>query len=474
MATTMEKLAYRGKAVLQARAPLGNFPEETAVTSAALGRIRLRADSLLQVPKNKYIYWDSGTVGFFVMPKHKEDDGFGGLTRHATKTFLGKAGTMRSLGAGVSKWFGIGAVPLDALEGDALPRWVSVVKLRRHHTTEGKACGRAPRMVSLGKVFTATYRLADAQLTAEAAADPLLGGRICAQPLEAYRMLADRYEARMIRGWTHAAALHELESVAGLPAGWRGARPYVGVYEPWKLRVSWTLAWLLVLAELGFFLAEWLTLTTRETAGECAQTMLVAFFVAPLSGIAARAVLMFGLTALTSLVFARRAARLERRRKARMLVATAGEFFLEVEEAIKHKTNRNSSSEIRKSRKPRITSIFNRISKPVRVSVAGAFSPRRSKASKEDPSAASDEASAELSRRVSVAAAPPAARAPPAGGGDGGRKKVKTRRRTTRAVIDPAARAGRRTRARWRGSGCRRARAAEAEEAEQRSRTVFV
>ena len=160
-----------------------------------------------------------------------------------------------------------------------------------------------------------------------------------------------------------------------------------------------------------------------------------------------------------------------------MLVATAGEFFLEVEEAIKHKTNRNSSSEIRKSRKPRITSIFNRISKPVRVSVAGAFSPRRSKASKEDPSAASDEASAELSRRVSVAAPPPAAQAvPPAGDGDGGRKKVKTRRRTTRAVIDPAARAEA-------AHACEVARQwvsaresdAEAEEAaEQRSRTVFV
>ena len=161
-----------------------------------------------------------------------------------------------------------------------------------------------------------------------------------------------------------------------------------------------------------------------------------------------------------------------------MLVATAGEFFLEVEEAIKHKTNRNSSAEIRKSRKPRITSLFNRISKPVRVSVAGAFSPRRSKASKEDPSAASDEASAELSRRVSAAAPPPAAQAaPPAGGdGDGGRKKVKTRRRTTRAVIDPAARAEAahacEVARKW--VSARESDAEEEEAAEQRSRTAFV
>ena len=129
--------------------------------------VRLRADSLLQVPKNKYIYWDSGTVGFFVMPKHKEDDGFGGLTRHATKTFLGKAGTMRSLGAGVSKWFGIGAVPLDALEGDALPRWVSVVKLRRHHTTERRrrcritaqsCCSAHNECVALGAARRVAHR----------------------------------------------------------------------------------------------------------------------------------------------------------------------------------------------------------------------------------------------------------------------------------------------------------------------------
>ena len=186
--------------------------------------------------------------------------------------------------------------------------------------------------------------------------------------------------------------------MAGLPAGWRGARPYVGVYEPWKLRVSWTLAWLLVLAELGFFLAEWLTLTTRETAGECAQTMLVAFFVAPLSGIAARAVLMFGLTALTSLVFARRAARLERRGRACSSPPPASlprggggdQAQDEPEQQLGDPEEPQAAHHL---------ALQSDLEAGARER-AGAFSPRRSKASKADSSAASDEASAELSRRV--------------------------------------------------------------------------
>ena len=226
-------------------------------------------------------------------------------------------------------------------------------------------------------------------------------------------MLADRYEARMIRGWTHAAALHELESVAGLPAGWRGARPYVGVYEPWKLRVSWTLAWLLVLAELGFFLAEWLTLTTRETAGECAQTMLVAFFVAPLSGTPRAPSRVRPHRAHVCLRAAPRGSSAEERRMPSPPPASSSSRWR------RHQAQDELEQQLGDPKEPQAVKAAHHldlqsISKPVRGASRALLA--EEKGAKADSSAATDEASAELSRRVS-------ARRVAGGGGGRGRRR---------------------------------------------------
>ena len=212
-------------------------------------------------------------------------------------------------------------------------REASVVVGRRASVAAKVAVEKAPRVVSFGHTFTATFNLDDAKLTAAEAADPLLVDRVCADPMEAYRLLADAYEARRLSGWTHAETMAELQELAGLPAGWLGARAYVGSFAPgWQLRTAWALAWILLLAEFSFVLALWVTTDARDTVGIALRAMAAAFFVEPIAGLIVKAIALMFLQLALSRAVKRRLRRDKKLERARSLKRRA-QFFSEMQRA---------------------------------------------------------------------------------------------------------------------------------------------
>ena len=210
----------------------------------------------------------------------------------------------------------------DSAYGDELPRWVPVQHLKRLHSARDDGVGRRsteyddgvdrrstkmkslPRMVSFGQTYDATFRLDDAGIDKDGL--ETLRGRVCADPMEAYRALADAYEERRLAGRTHDEAMASLRDEARLPAGWLGARPYVAKFAPGpKLRLAWVVAWVLLLAEFAFLLAVWITMDARETFGVALRAMAVAFFVEPVGGLLLTALAMAALHLAISVMLAR-------------------------------------------------------------------------------------------------------------------------------------------------------------------------
>ena len=59
-------------------------------------------------------------------------------------------------------------------------------------------------------------------------------------PMALYRSLAQlHWSRRILDGWSDVEAHKELQEIAGVPAGWRGARPFTGAYDPARLRFAW-------------------------------------------------------------------------------------------------------------------------------------------------------------------------------------------------------------------------------------------
>eukprot|EP00966_Prymnesium_polylepis_P147047 3396787-Prymnesium_polylepis.1 len=56
-----------------------------------------------------------------------------------------------------------------------------------------------------------------------------------------YRSFAQLNWSRMLDAWSHLDAHKELQEIAGVPAGWRGARPFTRHFDSKKLRLAWAL-----------------------------------------------------------------------------------------------------------------------------------------------------------------------------------------------------------------------------------------
>jgi hypothetical protein len=58
-------------------------------------------------------------------------------------------------------------------------------------------------------------------------------------PMAVHTKLSQQYLRRIVDGWTHQAAMAELNEICGLPVVWKGAKPFEGNLDPKKLKISW-------------------------------------------------------------------------------------------------------------------------------------------------------------------------------------------------------------------------------------------
>ena len=92
--------------------------------------------------------------------------------------------------------------------------------------------------------------------------------------MQVHRRLAVQYQKRRVEGWKHEEAMGELDEWCGLPEVWRGCSPFVGHYDPGRLKVGWAIN--LTILGTGFAVMMWYWFTLRDTIPfneVCGQTL---------------------------------------------------------------------------------------------------------------------------------------------------------------------------------------------------------
>ena len=152
---------------------------------------RLPAQCLLRFP--------DGTVGFFAIPDNQP-------SHHADDS----SSTARGKGA-------------EQIQDHRCPTFAAVLSLSRVRLRGSKAV-----------VYKTRY---DIQATKGIA---IREHAVHKDPMALYRSLAHlHWSRRILDGWSDVEAHKELQEIAGVPTGWRGARPFTGAYDPARLRFAW-------------------------------------------------------------------------------------------------------------------------------------------------------------------------------------------------------------------------------------------
>ena len=232
-----------------------------------------------------------------------------------------KVATWRIVGSEMFRTLGMDAGEvLDADEsGTAWPTWVPVVRLirtRRHRasarstTHDDLTSASSDDAVAHSKdqrkqvavllrsldakrkrqhccglntpvMFTAMYKL-------EIAGRRLSVDDLCVEPMAIHRRLAVQYQRRRLAGWTHDQAMAEMNQVAGLPVVWKGARPFTGEFDPRRLRVSWAVNAVILLAMAALLCWDYLSITAEGKEMDWSSLMMtfvMGVFLAPVSSL---------------------------------------------------------------------------------------------------------------------------------------------------------------------------------------------
>ena len=111
---------------------------------------------------------------------------------------------------------------------------------------------------------------------------------LCVEPMAIHRRLAVQYQRRRLAGWTHDQTMAELNEACGLPVVWKGASPFTGDFDPWRLRVSWFINTTLLLAVSALLCWDYLSITAEGKEMDWAGVLFTFFlgvFAMPLLGL---------------------------------------------------------------------------------------------------------------------------------------------------------------------------------------------
>jgi len=101
-------------------------------------------------------------------------------------------------------------------------------------------------------------------------------------PMSLYSSLGQLYWSRMLDGWTHTDAMTELDNLAQLPAGWRGAKLFTGDFEIAKLRFAWAVVGSFLLLVVIMVFVGIITLSDTVSMGEVIISMVINLFAVPI------------------------------------------------------------------------------------------------------------------------------------------------------------------------------------------------